>query len=84
MNKPIGVGVSSIDRETKRGFAKIRFSHKFASEIQDVQDGILGISFGYQINDMEEAEDGMRATNWSVHELSVAVPADPTIGFGEI
>ena len=32
---------------------------------------------------MEEAEDGMRATNWSVHELSVVtVPADPTIGFG--
>ena len=87
MNKPIGVVESAyINPEDKRGYAKIRFSrNKFASEIlQDVQDGILrGISFGYQINDMEEAEDGMRATNWSVHELSVVtVPADPTIGFG--
>ena len=87
MNKPIGVVESArIDPESKRGYAKIRFSrNKFASEVlEDVKDGILrGISFGYQINDMEEAEDGMRATNWSVHELSVVtVPADPTIGFG--
>ena len=87
MNKPIGVVESAeIDPSTKRGYAKIRFSrNKFASEIlEDVKDGILrGISFGYQINDMEEMEDGMRATNWSVHELSVVtVPADPTIGFG--
>jgi len=87
MNKPIGVVESAkIDPETKRGFAKIRFSrNKFASEVlEDVKDGILrGISFGYQINDMEEMEDGMRASSWSVHELSVVtVPADPTIGFG--
>tara|TARA_Y100000813_G_scaffold100465_1_gene71742 strand:+ start:1056 stop:3806 length:2751 start_codon:yes stop_codon:yes gene_type:complete len=87
MNKPIGVVERAyINPEDKRGYAKIRFSrNKFASEVlEDVKDGILrGISFGYQINDMEEAEDGMRATNWSVHELSVVtVPADPTIGFG--
>ena len=32
---------------------------------------------------MDEMEDGMLATNWSVHELSVVtVPADPTIGIG--
>ena len=75
-----------IDKEKKRAYAKVRFSrNKFASEVlEDVKDGILrGISFGYQINDMEEMEDGMRATNWSVHELSVVtVPADPTIGIG--
>ena len=75
-----------IDSETKRGYAKIRFSrNKFASEVlQDVQDGILrGISFGYSINDIDETEDGMLARSWSVHELSVVtVPADPTIGFG--
>ena len=87
MNKPIGVVERAyINPDDKRGYAKIRFSrNKFASEIlEDVKDGILrGISFGYQINDMEEAEDGMRATNWSVHELSVVtIPADPTIGFG--
>ena len=87
MNKPIGVVERAyIDPEDKRGYAKIRFSrNKFASEVlEDVKDGILrGISFGYQINDMEEMEDGMRATNWSVHELSVVtVPADPTIGIG--
>jgi len=87
MNKPIGVVESAkIDPETKRGFAKIRFSrNKFASEVlEDVKDGILrGISFGYQINEMEEMEEGMRASSWSVHELSVVtVPADPTIGFG--
>jgi len=87
MNKPIGVVESArIDSETKRGYAKIRFSrNKFASEIlEDVKDGILrGISFGYQINDIDETEDGMLARSWSVHELSVVtVPADPTIGFG--
>ena len=87
MNKPIGVVERAyIDPEDKRGYAKIRFSrNKFASEVlEDVKDGILrGISFGYQINDMEEMEDGMRASSWSVHELSVVtVPADPTIGFG--
>ena len=75
-----------IDSETKRGYAKIRFSrNKFASEIlEDVKDGILrGISFGYQINDIDETEEGMLARSWSVHELSVVtVPADPTIGFG--
>ena len=87
MNKPIGVVESArIDSETKRGYAKIRFSrNKFASEIlEDVKDGILrGISFGYQINDIDETEEGMLARSWSVHELSVVtVPADPTIGFG--
>ena len=87
MDKPIGVVESArIDSETKRGYAKIRFSrNKFASEVlQDVQDGILrGISFGYSINDIDETEDGMLARSWSVHELSVVtVPADPTIGFG--
>merc|ERR1712023_7764 len=64
MNKPIGVVESAYIGEDKRGYAKIRFSRsKFASEIlEDVKDGILrGISFGYQINDMEEMEDGMRA-----------------------
>lgn len=85
MNKPIGV-VESAYIKDKRGYAKIRFSrNKFASEVlQDVQDGILrGISFGYQINDIDETEDGMLARSWSVHELSVVtVPADPTIGFG--
>ncbi len=87
MDKPIGVVESArIDSETKRGYAKIRFSrNKFASEVlQDVSDGILrGISFGYSINDIDETEDGMLARSWSVHELSVVtVPADPTIGFG--
>ena len=86
MNKPIGVVESAYIGEDKRGYAKIRFSrNKFASEVlDDVKDGILrGISFGYQINDIDETEDGMLARSWSVHELSVVtVPADPTIGFG--
>ena len=87
MDKPIGVVESArIDSETKRGYAKIRFSRsKFASEIlDDVKDGILrGISFGYSINEMDETPDGMLARSWAVHELSVVtVPADPTIGFG--
>ena len=84
--KPIGVVESAYIGEDKRGYAKIRFSrNKFASEVlDDVKDGILrGISFGYQINDIDETEDGMLARSWSVHELSVVtVPADPTIGFG--
>ena len=87
MNKPIGVVESArIDSETKRGYAKIRFSrNKLATEVlQDVSDNVIrGVSFGYSINDIDETEDGMLARSWSVHELSVVtVPADPTIGFG--
>ena len=87
MNKPIGVVESArIDSETKRGYAKIRFSrNKLATEVlQDVSDGVIrGVSFGYSIDDIDETEDGMLARSWSVHELSVVtVPADPTIGFG--
>ena len=75
-----------LDEEKKRAYAKIRFSRSnFAKQyLDDVKDGILrGISFGYSINDAEEREDGVLATSWTPHELSlVSIPADPTIGIG--
>ena len=86
-NKVLGVVERAyLDEEEKRAYAKIRFSRSdFAKQyLDDVKDGILrGISFGYQIDDAEEKEDGLLATRWSVHELSlVSIPADPTIGIG--
>lgn len=74
------------DKEKKRAYAKVRFSRsKFAKEyLDDVKDGILrGISFGYSIDEVEQREDGVLATSWTPHELSlVSIPADPTIGIG--
>ena len=75
-----------IDKETKRAYAKVRFSrNKFASEVlDDVKDGILrGISFGYQIKNMEEEDGTFIADDWAVHEVSITpIPADPTVGIG--
>ncbi len=74
------------DKKKKRGYAKIRFSRsEFAKQyLDDVKDGILrGISFGYSIDEVEERGEGVVATKWSPHELSlVSIPADPTIGIG--
>ena len=75
-----------IDKDKKRAYAKVRFSrNKFASEVlEDVKDGILrGISFGYQIKNMEEENGAFVADDWMVHEISVTpIPADPTVGIG--
>ena len=75
-----------LDEEKKRAYAKIRFSRSnFAKQyLDDVKDGILrGISFGYSIDEVEQREDGVLATSWTPHELSlVSIPADPTIGIG--
>ena len=75
-----------LDEDKKRAYAKIRFSRSdFAKQyLDDVKDGILrGISFGYSINDVEQREEGVLATSWTPHELSlVSIPADPTIGIG--
>ena len=75
-----------IDKDKKRAYAKVRFSrNKFASEVlEDVKDGILrGISFGYQIKNIEEKDGEFVADDWMVHEISVTpIPADPTVGIG--
>ena len=75
-----------LDAGKKRAYAKIRFSRsEFAKQyLDDVKDGILrGISFGYSIDEVEQREDGVLATSWTPHELSlVSIPADPTIGIG--
>ena len=75
-----------IDKDTKRAYAKVRFSrNKFASEVlDDVKDGILrGISFGYQIKNMEEEDGTFIADDWAVHEVSITpIPAAPTVGIG--
>ena len=76
-----------IDDKSRRGYARVRFSrNEFAQEIlRDVQDGILrNVSFGYSIEKMEERSSGdFVATSWKSLELSVvAIPADPSVGFG--
>ena len=75
-----------LDKKKKRAYAKIRFSRSdFAKQyLDDVKDGILrGISFGYSIDEVEQREEGVLATSWTPHELSlVSIPADPTIGIG--
>ena len=75
-----------LDEDKKRAYAKIRFSRsEFAKQyLDDVKDGILrGISFGYSIDEVEQREEGVLATSWTPHELSlVSIPADPTIGIG--
>jgi len=61
-------------------------SNSFAKEIRkDTENGIYSsISVGYQINELEQQEDGsMRATSWTPHEISlVTIPADTSIGIG--
>jgi HK97 family phage major capsid protein/HK97 family phage prohead protease len=87
-NKVIGVVERAwIDSQKKRGYAKVRFSRNaFAQEVMaDVKDGILrNVSFGYQINKLEERGGGdFVATSWTPYELSaVSIPLDPTVGVG--
>ena len=75
-----------LDEDKKRAYAKIRFSRsEFAKQyLDDVKDGIWRcISFGYSIDEVEQREEGVLATSWTPHELSlVSIPADPTIGIG--
>jgi HK97 family phage major capsid protein/HK97 family phage prohead protease len=75
-----------VDGKKKRGYAKVRFSRSKAAQeiLDDVRDGILrGVSFGYQIDDMQERDGSMVATRWSPYEISVvSIPADPTVGVG--
>jgi len=70
-----------------RARATIRWaSNSLAKEIRkDTENGIYSsVSVGYQINELEQQEDGsMRATSWTPHEISiVTIPADTSIGIG--
>lgn len=78
---------ASIDSKSKRGMATVRFADTpRAREIAGmVNDKIIrNVSFGYRINEMQDAGDKtFRATNWTPYEISlVTVPADPSIGVG--
>jgi len=74
--------------EDQRGRAIIKWGKSAkAQEIrEDVEGGILrGVSVGYQINEMEEDQEGnMRATHWVAFELSIAsIPGDyQSVGIG--
>jgi len=87
-NKVVGVVERAwIDGKKKRGYVSVRFSrNSFAQEVlADVKDGVLrNVSFGYQIEDMEQRGTGnFVATRWSPYEVSVvSIPADPTVGVG--
>lgn len=87
-NKVVGVVERAwIDGKKKRGYVSVRFSrNSFAQEVMaDVKDGVLrNVSFGYQIEDMEQRGSGdFVATRWSPYEVSVvSIPADPTVGVG--
>jgi HK97 family phage major capsid protein/HK97 family phage prohead protease len=87
-NRVVGVVERAwIDGDKKRGYAKVKFSRNaFAQEVlADVRDGVLrNVSFGYQIDKMEQRNDGdFVAVNWAPYEVSVvSIPADPTVGVG--
>ena len=73
-----------------RGMVAVRFSRSaFAEEkLADVRDGILrNVSVGYSIIDAmplrQNGQDGILATSWQPHEVSVvSVPADSSVGIG--
>jgi HK97 family phage major capsid protein len=88
----VGV-VEAATISESRGKALVRFGKgQRASEVwQDVQDGIRRhISVGYFVNEMRQeaaAKEGevdtFRVVDWTPFEVSVvAVPADPSVGFG--
>jgi HK97 family phage major capsid protein/HK97 family phage prohead protease len=87
-NRVVGVVERAwIDGDKKRGYARVKFSRNaFAQEVlADVRDGVLrNVSFGYQIDNMEQRNDGdFVAVNWAPYEVSVvSIPADPTVGVG--
>ena len=70
-----------IDKGSKRGFARVKFSRNaFAQEVlADVKDGVMrNVSVGYMINDMEQRGEDYVATSWSPYEVSiVSISADP-------
>lgn len=88
----IGVVESAKIGDDKRGYAKVRFSKSARGQeiLQDIKDGILrNVSFGYQINQMEETRGGKNepstftAKSWMPYEISiVSIPADNSVGFG--
>ena len=70
-----------------KGRATVRWgtSPEAAAKRQDVAIGVLrNVSVGYQINEMDQDEDGTYvAQNWTPVEISlVSVPSDPTVGIG--
>lgn len=70
-----------------KGRATVRWgtSPEAAAKRQDVAIGVLrNVSVGYQINEMDQDEDGNYvARNWTPVEISlVSVPSDPTVGIG--
>jgi len=76
-----------LDKKKKRGMAKVRFAKNAAGEeaFEMVKDGIYrNVSFGYSVNETEEAENGSyRVTNFTPAEISlVSTPADFTVGVG--
>ena len=76
-----------LDKKKKRGMAKVRFAKNAAGEeaFEMVKDGIYrNVSFGYSVNETEEAENGSyRVTNFTPAEISlVSTPADFSVGVG--
>ena len=70
-----------------KGRATVRWgtSPEAAAKRKDVAIGVLrNVSVGYQINEMDQDEDGTYvARNWTPVEISlVSVPSDPTVGIG--
>ena len=70
-----------------KGRATVRWgtSPEAAAKRQDVAIGVpRNVSVGYQINEMDQDEDGNYvARNWTPVEISlVSVPSDPTVGIG--
>jgi HK97 family phage major capsid protein len=90
-DQPIGM-VKTAKIESGRGVAIAEFfSTPFAQEkLQQMNEGLRNISFGYQPEEMEltkTADKGKSAeytvTRYGIFEMSlVSIPADPTVGVG--
>lgn len=90
-NRQIGVIVTAVIGNDRKGRAVIRFSkNPLAEEVfQDVKDGIRRlVSVGYKIHKQETTNEpggmeSVRVTDWEPYELSlVSIPADETVGVG--
>src|SRR5512139_539685 len=69
-----------------RGYAKAKwFSHDEAKKVRGmVEGGLRNVSFGYRVDEFEDAGDGdYIARSFQPHEISiVSVPADIAVGLG--
>lgn len=83
---PVGMVEDGYVGRDGRGYAKAKwFSHDDARKVRSmVEGGLRNVSFGYRVDEFEDAGDGdYIARSFQPHEISiVSVPADIAVGLG--